>query len=153
MSRRNRKNRGFAMLMALAALGLVSVTLLVLSRQFAYDMTRTQTVTREAQLSQLLLAGAQDAAQRSRSWIGQPQKEQWQIALPQELSPAAAKLSVELSPAGDQKADVVIEAKVGPQAAVQTLHFRHADGNWGVESVERGFTFPPRLGRSGGKTP
>jgi Tfp pilus assembly protein PilV len=143
MSRRNRKNRGFAMLMALAALGLVSVTLLVLSRQFAYDMTRTQTVTREAQLSQLLLAGAQDAAQRSRSWSAHAQKEQWQIELPRELSPAA-KLSVELSSAGDEKADVVIEAKVDAQAAVQTLHFRHADGNWGVESVERGFTSPPR---------
>ena len=44
------------MLMALGMLGLVAMTLVVLSRQFAYDAMRSKTVARDAQLSQLLLA-------------------------------------------------------------------------------------------------
>ena len=136
MSRRRHNNRGFAMLMALAALGVVAVTLLVLSRHFADDMLRTRNLTREAQLSQLLLAGAQDAVQRSHSWSAELQKQEWQIKLPAELSSSGAKLSIALVPSSDQKVDATIEAKMGRGIAVQTLHFKLAEGNWIIESVE-----------------
>jgi hypothetical protein len=136
MSRLNCKRRGFAMLMALAILGTVAVTLLVLSRHFADDVLRTRNVTREAQLSQLLLAGAEDAMQRSRNWSGPPQKQQWEIELPRELSSSSTKLSVDLTPMDDRKADLIIEAQMGRQAAVQTIHFQLADDTWAVKSVE-----------------
>jgi hypothetical protein len=136
VNRLNRKNRGFAMLMALAMIGLVSITLVVLSQEFAFDMKRTQIVTRDAQLSQLLLAGAQEAMQRSRDWPETPRNTSWQIELPQTLSHAAAKLTSELHAAGDQKVDVTIEAIIASQMAVQTLHFKHTDRGWEVDSAE-----------------
>ena len=136
MTRHNRKNRGFAMLMALGMLGLVSMTLIVLSQQFAYDVTRTQAASRDAQLSQLLLAGAQDASQRSHDWPEQPQNGKWQIELPQALSQSGAKLAIELRASGEGKADVTVDAAMGSQSAVQTLHFKHADRGWVVDSAE-----------------
>jgi hypothetical protein len=117
-------------------LGLVSVTLVVLSSQFSYDLTRTRVVAREAQLSQLLLAGAQDAQERLRGSPEKPRESSWQVELPAALSRSGAKLMVEANALGNQKTEVIVEAKMGGQSSLQTLHFRHVDGAWLVDSAE-----------------
>jgi hypothetical protein len=123
------------MLMALAMLALVAATLLLLSRHFAYQVTRTRLAAQDAQLSQLLLAGAQDATQRSKTWPQAVQPAAWQIELPKVLADSGAKLSVELK-ASQIGADATIEARTSAGIAIETLHFRRADGAWTVGSAE-----------------
>lgn len=130
-----RDRRGFAMLMALAMLALVAATLTLLSRHFAYEVTRTRLVTEDAQLSQLLLAGAQDVMQRSKQWPQAVQPASWQIELPEILADSGGKLSVDLHNS-QSGSDATIEGRIGRAVAVQTLHLRHVDGSWAVVSVE-----------------
>src|SRR5690348_961864 len=84
LRRHPRSNRGFAMLLALAMLGLVAMLLIFLAHYFAWELKRTRSTTADAQLNQLLLAGAQDALSKSKS-TDLP-KAPWTLALPTFLS-------------------------------------------------------------------
>src|SRR2546429_8531504 len=59
---RARKDRGFALLVALLTLSIVGVAMLSLAAATSADGRRTLAQARDAQLRQLLLAGAADVA-------------------------------------------------------------------------------------------
>jgi hypothetical protein len=124
------------MIMALVMLGLVAVLLVVLARYFAYENIRTRGVTGDAQLSQLLLAGALDTEARAKSWDATPRTETWQLELPNLLSGNGAKVTLAAHPAEDGSSIVNIDAQFGLQKAAQTLRLRHESAGWTLASAE-----------------
>ena len=135
----NRSRRsGFAMIVAIAMLALVSASLLLLTRQFAYEGQRTRTNWEDAQLRQLLLAGAQDVADRASHWNGPAPTEPWRLDLPEALadeSRQSASLTAQPRSAAADGIEVRLEARLGHRQAAQTLHLRKASGKWSVTGV------------------
>ena len=134
MTSRHKQPRGFAMLMALAMLGLVAMLLVFLAHYFAWEQKRTRTVSADAQLSQLLLAGAQDALAKVKS-SDLPQNP-WNLDLPKPL--ADEKAAVKLTPHAEspQTATITIDAHYDAQQASQTLHLHKAEAGWTLGSAE-----------------
>jgi Tfp pilus assembly protein PilX len=132
-SRRPKHSRGFAMLMALAMLGLVAMLLVFLAHYFAWEQKRTRTVSADAQLSQLLLAGAEDALAKTKS--SDLPKDPWNLELPKPL--ADEKATVALTPhlESPDTADIVIDAQLDAQKASQTLHLRKSSSGWTLNSA------------------
>jgi len=97
------------------------------------DQRRTHAVQINAELRQLLLAGAQDVSQRASRWSSAAQPEKWSVALPPELS--GASLLVDIAPAPDGTVAAVIGAKVGLQNAEQELIYRRAGESWRLQRV------------------
>ena len=134
---RHFRRRGFAMLVAIAMLGLAAAVLVVLARHFAYEVARTRIVTNDAQLSQLLHAAAADAVIRSKDWPADAKSQDWDLQPPEILASQSPRISVALKAVGDQKAEVQIDAQLDSQRAATTLRFTHTDAGWTFASVEQ----------------
>jgi len=134
MNGRPKKSRGFAMLMALAMLGLVAMLLVFLAQYFAWEQRRTRAITADAQLSQLLLAGARDALAKAKS--SDLPKDAWTLDLPKPL--ADEKSSVTLTPHLDSAdaATITIDAEHDTQKASQALHLIKRSSGWVLSSAE-----------------
>jgi hypothetical protein len=134
--RRPEKDAAFAAVTAIVLLGLVASALAAMAMMFAADARRTRSAAAEAQLRQLLLAGAADAQQRLAK--GESSFDVT-IAAPGEgeirVSAAAAAPTTE----GDAARAVIVVATLGPRRAEQTLRFtREAGGEqkWKLAAVE-----------------
>jgi Tfp pilus assembly protein PilX len=136
MTRPSNSPRGFAMIMALAMLGLAAIMLIVLAQYFAYQQTRTRTVTADAQLSQLLLAAAYDTLAHSRSWPAAPAAQTWKLDLPKTLSTQNARVAINAQPSAPDAVTVNIDASFDNQQAAQTLHLRHSASGWQIASAQ-----------------
>ena len=136
MMRRNRRARGFAMLAAIAMLGIVGAILAALTGQFSYEVHRTGRAFQEAQLRQLLHAGAQDAIERARSWGDTLTAEKWTVELPSPLAPAGAQIASRLLPIDATHTDVEIEAHLDNRSATQVLHLTRSSSGWTASGAE-----------------
>lgn len=131
-----RKNRGFAMLLALAMLGLVAMLLIFLAHYFAWENKRTRSINADAQLNQLLLAGAHDAWAKAKTWQGAPPTEPWKLDLPKALAEDHATVSLASHSDSAENVTVTVDAHYDNQQASQTLHLQHGTGGWGLKSAE-----------------
>jgi len=121
---------GFATLIAIVLLAVVSGALVVLARRVSYEVSRTRTTAEDAQLRQLLMAGARRAVAKSAVWGNSPVAATWQMHLPEPLASAGASVSLDLAPTPEGTVKVRIEARVEPRQALQTLDFKHVNGMW-----------------------
>lgn len=126
---RSSRRRGIAAVTAIVLLGLVAVALLAVSTAVVADGRRTRAATADAQLRQLLIAAAADAAARSRSWPDRVEPQDWSVALPPALSGDGTSVKVSAAPSGEGVA-VRVEAQHLGRRAGQTLQFRRAGGRW-----------------------
>ena len=131
--RRPPQKRGFAMLLALAMLGLVAMLLIFLAHYFAWELKRTRSTTADAQLNQLLLAGAQDALSKSKS-TNLP-KAPWTLALPTSLSDAHATVTLTPTLDSPDNATITIDAHYNTQQASQSLHLQKSNNAWRLTSA------------------
>jgi type II secretory pathway component PulK len=138
MSRRRNAPHGLALVLAITMLALVSAALVVLTTHFGFELQRTQLSTQDAQLRELLAAGAQEAVADARQWPQKNLPRTWQMNLPTALIDEKAMVSLESVPAKEDSAEVHIEARLAQRAAFQTLHFHRMDGKWAVQAVEWG---------------
>ena len=135
-NRRPPKHRGFAMLMALAMLGLVAMLLIFLAHYFAWENKRTRSINADAQLNQLLLAGAQDALAKAKTWQGGPPTEPWKLEVPKSLAEDHATVSLATHSNSPDTTTVTVDAHYDNQQASQTLHLQKATGGWELKSAE-----------------
>jgi len=127
MSRPRVKKSGFATITAIVMLGLVASMLAAMGMMFAADARRTRSAAAEAQLRQLLIAGAADVQQRLN-------KDQTTFDATF-ATPAEGNLRVTAAMDGDGVRSVVL-ANLGPRHAEQTLRFTRAGEKWKLVAVE-----------------
>lgn len=126
-----RPARGFAMLTALAAVAIVAASLLAIGALLVADARRTARAADEAQLRQLLLAGAAIAHDRARHWPDRPPAERSDVPLPPDLIAHGASLRIEAAPdAAGERIEVHVSAARGGRTQRQVLHYRRQDGAW-----------------------
>lgn len=118
----NRRHRGFSVLLAMLAVAMLGITTLMLSKAFILDAQRTRRLQSDAQLQQLLLAGAKVAGQRLhvRVPIGDP------VALPTDLAGHGGGLTLRETEPGV----VVIVARYDDRRAGQRMTFNWTDDRW-----------------------
>jgi hypothetical protein len=131
-----RPRKGIAVILAVAMLGLVSVALLSITHALAYDFTRTRLTTQDAQLRQLLLAGAQEAVAAAKGWNADSLPSKWSMHLPASLVEQGAGVSFELEAIEGGQRKVIVTARLGTREQMQSITFRRTDEGWRVFSIE-----------------
>ncbi len=127
MIRHSARCRGFAMCAAIIVFGMVAVTIVSLSAAFSVQAGRAYSQSQDAQLRELLLAGAQAARARLDSQSAFPVT----IPLPSSLSDQGATLLLtRQSPQSPDAAVIDIQASLPHHALAQRLQFSHASGTW-----------------------
>lgn len=124
------KDRGFATLIALLMLGVVAAAIVALLALLSIDARTTARDAEEAQLRQLLVAGAADVKEKLSG--GEAARTNWTVATPQDL---AAQVHIEMSGDGDAR-QAVITARRGARTMSQTLRFHRDQDRWQAESAE-----------------
>jgi hypothetical protein len=127
---------GFATIVAITLVGLVAAALASMGVLAKADFRRAANVRGQAQLTQLLLVGAADVAERSKQWGIGNLPQDWSVGLPGELSADGAKLLIQLRSESDHSASAHIRAAIGGHTAQQELHFRQTDGVWQLVDVQ-----------------
>ncbi|HEY2584793.1 MAG TPA: hypothetical protein VGI81_03385 [Tepidisphaeraceae bacterium] len=136
---RNRPPRGFTIIVGILLLGLIAVAVALVTRQMGYEMKRTRAAYEDAQLRQLLLAGAQDAVARAGSWdADRPAPDHWELEVPASLRHLGASVSMRVSESGPDARQVQIDAHLGRRDATDTLQFSRTDRGWKFAKMAAG---------------
>ena len=123
--------RGFTVVMALGLLALVAAGLLSLGALLTTDARRTMRGEDDAQLRQMLMAGATAARQHAGQWPAAVQAERLVVALPPELASAGGALDLQTEPdAAESRVAVRITARLIDRQMRQTLTFERTGGAW-----------------------
>jgi hypothetical protein len=132
-SRCRTRRRAFAGVLAITLLILVGATLAAVASAFAADARRTRLAVADAQLRQLLTAGAATAAAELQS--GDLPSGPKPLTLPSDLADADVSAAMTFERTDDQ-AVVHVVAKSSSHAMGQTLRFRQSAGRWSLQSAE-----------------
>ena len=129
-----RNRRGFATLIVLFLVGLVTATLAVVSTSLVIDARRTRSAATQAELRQLLLAGGAEVMARSLAW-GEvaPPAGTWAVGLPPALAGYSA--SVHVPNGSAETAVATVTASGGGRRASQQIKLTHSAGQWQVAAV------------------
>ena len=125
--------RGMAVITVVIMLVLVSAAVTAMTLLFATEARRTHEATAGAQLRQLLLAAepaALDELQRHDSAARD-------VTIPTPV--ASATLTLHITPAGGDQAQVHVLAKSTRDQRAQTLTFTRTTGRWQLHSAELRF--------------
>lgn len=120
------RQAGIASFFAVAALGLVATAVLAMTTMLRIDHRRTHSATVDAQLRQLLLAGATAAEQQLEA--SSTSADAGQLSLPPELGAAGATAywqptAHDVSPAVSGQTQITVVADYGEASAYQRLRF------------------------------
>jgi type II secretory pathway pseudopilin PulG len=125
---------GFAMVTTIVVMGLIALTLAGLGRAFVMQSRRTLALAEDAQLRQLLLAGALEA--ESRVAAGGLDKN-ISIPLPDELRNRGAALTLQPEPnAPTGQAIIQIDAALPRHRMSQRITLSQIDGRWEITAAE-----------------
>lgn len=131
------KPSGFALTTAIVLLGLVAVATAAVTALLVADARRTAGAASEAQLRQLLTAGALDAQARLNAGSSESS---WSVSLPNDLSESAS-VHVSVSSAVEDASlrDAHVRATLEAQHLSQTIRFRPvAGGRWSAVEAHLG---------------
>ena len=125
--------RGFAMVAAISLFGLVAITIVSLASVFSVQARRAYSQSQDAQLRELLLAGAEAARARLDSNSSFPAN----IPLPTTLSQEQATLTLtRQSPESADSAVIAIQASLPRHTLSQRLTFSRQSNSWQLTAVE-----------------
>jgi hypothetical protein len=132
--KRKSRHSGSVMIMALVALSLASVVLGAAGMMVAGDVRRTRAASDDAQLRELLLAGAQIGQFRlQNSWTA---GQSVTVNLPPALKDQDATLILQpIDPESATDRSVNIEATLGRHAMAERVHFIQRDGHWQIDDA------------------
>ena len=132
------QHRAFVVLTALILMALVGVAITAMSADFSADARRTWDQISDAQLEQLLFAGAAEAP--SHLTDKPPVSgESWEVGLPQILAIRGATLRTNVGSVQESgPVSLVIHATLDNRSAEQTLQFRNDAGTWKLVSARFG---------------
>jgi len=119
--------RGVATFFAILLLLIVASTLAVMGMMFAASARRTRALTDEAQLRQLVTAGAIDAARQVE--IGDSALTPRTIKVPQDSTDQPASITLSIARV-DQEMVATVAAKLGARHLDQRITFQRRDGKW-----------------------
>ena len=125
--RQRAKTSAFAAVTAVVMLGLVASVLAALAMMFAADARRTRNAAADAQLRQLLIAGAADVQQRLKQ--GQAT---FEVRVP---SPTEGEMHLRAT-ADNGGVRALIAATLGTRRSEQTLRFTRDGDRWRLAGVE-----------------
>jgi len=135
---RNSRIRGMAMVVAIIMLALLGIALAAMSRSFAHHAKRTRDGSRDAQLRQMLLAGADSLAEKSRDWPADVAEQNWSVQLPKPLANSGASLSVTLKQPAQSAIAATVIARLDDSTARQTLTLRRTGSKWRIADARLG---------------
>jgi hypothetical protein len=121
--------RGFASVLVITLIIVVAVALAALGRHFSDDVKRTRAQAIDAQLRQLLTAGAAVAGNQLVA-EGPSTTTSGSVPLPAELTDNGARLTIALSRVGGDRVDAIIVARLASHTMEQTVHFERQPGRW-----------------------
>jgi hypothetical protein len=127
-TRHRRPRGGFATLFAIFLLLLIAAVLPALAMTFAADAKRTRSQAEDAQLRQLLLAGAISATRQAAAG-GFPTTRRT-VALPSELTADGADVSLSSEQRDADRTAVTVRATLGKRSREQVLRFERRDDAW-----------------------
>lgn len=130
--KRSPRRRGFTIILAIVLLGLVAVAATMIVHQLGYELRRTRTAYEDAQLRQLLLAGAQQVQMRGDQYRSQEKMDPQAVNVPTSLTAEGASVSISSDPSTRHAGDIRIIAHLGARDAEQTLHWDQASHQWNV---------------------
>jgi hypothetical protein len=122
--------------MALVVLALVVAALAAGGALVLAEQRRTHEAYVTAELRQMLLAGAQDAAQHAAHWNGPVTSQRWGVLLPAELAETPAKLSVQVDTLPDGTVSADIRADLGAEHEGQTLIYQRSGDGWKLSRID-----------------
>jgi type II secretory pathway component PulK len=128
--------RGFVFFMAILMIVLVATAMLAMSGVVSVDARRTLNRSMQAQLDQLLLAGAEDAILRLNSDPQIASGSSWEIQLPPDLAGSATLRTAVVSLDPSNGATLSIRATLPDRASEQTLHLQSTSGAWHLISAD-----------------
>jgi hypothetical protein len=124
-----RRRRGMATVVALTLLAFVAVLLAALGTWIGLEARRTHAAGEDAQLRQLLHAGALAASDSSMS-AGTSD-----LPLPRELSEQAARVTVVITQPSPSMRTATIEAGLATHRARQIVHYARSGERWTITSA------------------
>jgi len=122
--------------MALVVLALVVAALTAGGALVLAEQRRTHEADATAELRQMLLAGAQDAAQHAAAWNGSVTAQHWDVSLPAELAESAAKVSIQVDPLPDGTVSADVQAELGGEHQGQTLIYQRSSNVWALARID-----------------
>jgi type II secretory pathway component PulK len=133
MTRNANRQTGFAMVTAIFLMSLVTMTLTLLIAGISGDARRTQTLSEDAQLRQLLLAGTEIARSQLPATISQTTN--LPTMLPTSLQQQSAALKITIQSI-QSPTDIIIEieASVPRHKMTDQVHLTQSNGHWEVIS-------------------
>ena len=135
-ARRESARRGFAMIVAIALIGVVGLALASILSLSHLDLRRTSEAAQGAQLRQLLVAG--ERAARDRLNAGDATGGVLSVSLPPALAADGGAMEVRVEPAVEAGAPAVVtvEAKLGTAGLSQTLRYHRGAEEWKLVGAE-----------------
>jgi hypothetical protein len=129
MKRRATIRRGFATATALTLLAFVAVLLAAMGTSIGIEARRTRHAAVEAQLRQLLLAGAAAAGEETAA-AGTAS-----VSLPSHLTDDMASLTITMAMPSPGERTATIDASIAARHARQVVRFALRDGRWDLVSA------------------
>ncbi len=128
--------RGFAMIVAIVLIALVSMCLTVLMVSIGAEFRRTQLTAEDAQLRQFILIAGPYAENRLNG--NSVAEGQWvDLPLPKQFRDMDAKLRVQMHEiAQADSCQVIVSAQLSDRHAGQTLQFVKRDGKWVLDQAQ-----------------
>lgn len=131
-----RRRGAFAVIFALFLIALVGAALLALTSLMTTDARRSTRAATDAQLRQLLHAGAVVAVQRVREG-GELPDDGFDVPLPRELAGASAGIRVSRGAGESNQFIAVIDARLDDQSSRQQVLFIRDGGTWRIDSISQ----------------
>jgi hypothetical protein len=130
-----RRSSGFILLTALLMIGIVAIALLGMAEATSSRARRQFTDVQQAQLEQLLLAGAQDALNRYNSPSPPEVNGSLKVELPAGLV-RNSELTIHIDSASEGASAVAtIRATIDGRAASEVIHLKKAAPGWQLSAA------------------
>lgn len=136
MIHRRSKPAGFILLTALLMLAIVGAAVAMTAMAASAHLLHQANDLQQAQLDQLLLAGAREAVVRLNFTSSPDDNAANTIELPGALGAQHAHLTVQFSSGGSATRTATIVASLGRHAASQIVQLDKSDGNWRMSAAE-----------------
>jgi len=127
--------RGFVLLSALAVVAIVAVAIVVTASAATAAGQRLSRQIRDAQLDQLLLAGAVESWRILSTAPAPAAGQTYRVDLPPALVDGAARVRLTIIASQPDAATVAVVARLNGQSSMQTLHFIRDGTHWRLANV------------------
>lgn len=125
------RRAGFALLLAVLVMTLVTAALAVLVVRGRVDARRTVAARQQAQVRQLLLAAVAEVGDRCRRWGDAVPDERWTMPTPPGMP---GRVGLHAWPGGVVEVTAVVDGGLGGE----TVRVVRTDGRWRVASADLG---------------